>query len=414
MNTKYFVYVLMAALSLTLPHVGYTQSETMCMVSISNTTWYAKDVFVRDDIAYVALGQPVGLQTWNISDPSQPILLDSQSVPDTVAFSDTYTLYVVDNFAYIGMMEGGIAIFNISNPEMLVFESVSMLATPKSMDTDRSDRLYTAGNQVVRILDISNAPTVTLIGVTPDYGETNAISVKDTMMFVGIGINLLVFNISNPALPILISNTEVLSGTAECFELENDTLFVGDAGGFGIIHVDDPANPVQGECIGLMDHVRDIKAQDSRIYIANNGAGVAVYETTIPDSFVFLGMHDSPNTSFGVDLIDENVLIAADGFANLSVYRLRVEPGDCVPQPAHSLTIQLLPNDSIRFDWEHSNQDLNNHPILIDRYWIRPKADLACDPGPAYLEPVPPNAKTLIIHLPNCWNTGYYVQAVSK
>jgi len=111
----------------------------------------AYDVFVADTVAYIADGNP-DLTTVNVARPSDLSILDYIYVPGL-----GYGVFVDDNLACLADYFNGLAIFNVEDPANLSFVSNSQVAWEARDIYVQGDFAYlTQSTYGIRVVDISN------------------------------------------------------------------------------------------------------------------------------------------------------------------------------------------------------------------------------------------------------------------
>lgn len=260
----------------------------------------------QDELLFVPLGgfhgvtQNAGLAILSVNDPAAPLLLDQW---DSTAFSTGSAIVrVKDGFAYLGAMESGIIILDVSDPTDITFVSSFL-----------PDTLWPG-----IVSYPPNARGMALHGDTLflcfDAGCVRAIDVSDKYAPVEIG------HYVNPQQP---PNTAVAYNNAT---LAGDVLFVTtDFCGFEAVDVSDPANMQQltwvnpWNCNGLSwfgsdGHTNELitTLNDSLLFISGADSELLIYDITSPASPQLVGGIIHPNDSsvvWGLDVKDSLVVL---------------------------------------------------------------------------------------------------------
>ena len=153
---------------------------------------------------YVSVG-PAGLWALNISDLAHPTLEGTYIEPGT---DFVFDVEVSGDYAFLADDVEGVTAIDISDPSNPTFADRFLGAAKASHISIDGTRAYVSRrNQGFHILDLSAAPTMTDLGSFYAGGITYRTEALGTDRIVSAdGINgLQVFDISNPALPILES-----------------------------------------------------------------------------------------------------------------------------------------------------------------------------------------------------------------
>lgn len=259
-----------------------------------------------DDLLYLALGdfngtgQSPGLAILDVTDPSEPLILDTYAhAPFT---HGSAIVKVHEGYAYLGAMEEGIVVLDINDLENIAFHSSFLPPDP----TWPNIANYPA-----------NARGMTISGdmlyLAFDAGALRAINISDPGALTEVGRHL------NPSHPILTNpaynNVLVL----------NDRLYATiDYCGMEIVDISDPENMTQvnwlnpWNCSGFNwfgsdghDNELIIALGDSLLFVSGADSEIMVYDITDPDEPVLKGGHILPNDSastWGVDLFGDLVV----------------------------------------------------------------------------------------------------------
>lgn len=257
-------------------------------------------------LLYVALGgfqgstQPAGLAVLDVTDPADPVILDQW---DSSAFSTGSAIVRVRNgYAFLGAMEHGLVILDVSDPSAIDFVSAYL-----------PDTVWPG---IVNYAP--NARGMALRGDTLflcfDAGCLRAIDVSDKSAPVEIGHYV---NPQQPANTAVAYNNAVLVG---------DHLFVAtDFCGFEVVDVSDPANMTQvawvnpWSCLGLSwfgsdGHSNELVTamHDSLLFISGGDSEVLIYDITTPAQPALVGGFIHPNDSavaWGLDVHGDRLLL---------------------------------------------------------------------------------------------------------
>ena len=115
-------------------------------------------------------------------------------------------------------------------------------------------------------------------------GPTYAVAVQDHYAYVGIGAKLAVLDISDPANPIVVGQTDVLPETVQEVVVSGTYAYIADGNsGLRIISVADPAHPFE---VGFYDTPDDANgsgcAGKDFAYLADDYGGLRIVDVSDP------------------------------------------------------------------------------------------------------------------------------------
>jgi hypothetical protein len=144
------------------------------------------------------------------------------------------------------------------------------------------------GLQIYNIVDPENPY---LVGNLPEsYSYYTRLQVKEGYAYIADGFNgLSIVDLQNTALPEIVGNYEVLSGTWST-ELDANHAYVAhDSDGLFILELGDQTRP---EAVGHLDTPGssvDLALQDGVAYVADGSGGLRIVDVSTPDMPVELG-----------------------------------------------------------------------------------------------------------------------------
>lgn len=211
--------------------------------------------------------------------------------------------------------------------------------------------------------DISNSMNIKLIGQVG--GPTQAVAVEGDFAYVGVGVRMVVLDISNPSKAKLMGETAVFDSLVTGVAVNGTTACVtaGDAGLY-IIDISDPTEPsvigfydspgfsenvyIEGNYAYIADgsegltvvdisnldsprevgslttlgYAFDVTVANHMAYVAAAGAGLKVIDVHYPTGPIEVGEFDTPGYAFGIALSNEIIYIA-DGWEGISIIDVR-------------------------------------------------------------------------------------------
>jgi parallel beta-helix repeat protein len=170
------------------------------------------------------------------------------------------------------------------------------------------------------VLDVSEPITPKEIGNTTPFLEfVNDVAVSDTLIFAAVGsAGLRIVDISDPNHPAEAGAYDT-PGYAEGVVLVGQYAYIADGPyGLRILDVSDPKHPTETAYAYPLNYVFDVTVDGDFAYLAAAGAGLLVVDVSDPKQPIELGSIDTPGYAYGVE-IEADTLYVADGWEGLRV-----------------------------------------------------------------------------------------------
>jgi len=149
--------------------------------------------------------------------------------------------------------------------------------------------------------DAQNVELVAQLG-----GESNAVVVQGNHAYVSIGPRLVVLDISNPALPTPIGQTEVLPDRVTDVALVGSYAYATDySSRLWVIDISDPTNPIKMESVHTPGIGKDVAVEGGFAYIACDGGEVSlqVVDVSDPTSPTEVGFVEKQETGGNIEAV---------------------------------------------------------------------------------------------------------------
>lgn len=176
------------------------------------------------------------------------------------------------------------------------------------------------GMQLV-VLDVSNPSAPRPVGVSNSLGgDVMDIAVAGSLAYVAAGgAGLSIVDITNPATPSLVG-TYSAPGFAEGVVVANGYAYVADGpGGLRVVNVTNPAKPAEVSAVFNLNYVFGVALAGTKAYLAAAGAGLLVADVSNPASPVEIARMATPGYAYGIAATGQTVYIA-DGWGGLHVF----------------------------------------------------------------------------------------------
>ncbi len=245
----------------------------------------ARDIVIVDTLAYVAFLEG-GIIVYDISDPeniSQTGYWDSRDPCMAIAAGED------ENYLYV-LLPNGMHVLNIENLDNIVsvcflegehYDNWNFHNLKMSVQENLLFRRYEVLN--FDIVNISNPEQPEVIWENPRYSMVDDFSISDTLMYLlysdSLGTGLRIFDISNPEQPDSISLTEWYSFWGDLLSVTGNYAYVAmnrfdhdECDTLAVINVSDPFSPsvVGYETIpSSRDNGGEMTIDENYLYLAN-------------------------------------------------------------------------------------------------------------------------------------------------
>ena len=234
-------------------------------------------------IAYVA-NEPYGVRAVDVSDPADPILMDTYGFESGRAFD------------------------------------VAISGT---------HRYVAQGHAGLDVIDVSNLANPTLLGRCTDLaGEAQGVAISGHYAYVAVGQGgLQVVDVSDPSSPLAVARVDT-PDIAEDVVVEGSYAYVADVGGgLRVIDIADPTSPVEvgsyrpDRPTATGEYARSVAVSGNYAYVANFYGGLQIVDISTPSNPEARGSCAGwPNVASGVAVVGERVYLAGtDGLIVVDV-----------------------------------------------------------------------------------------------
>jgi hypothetical protein len=310
----------------------------------------AYSVAVEDEIAYlptILYGSSmhvINVRVVDVSDPASPIVLADASVPIPAVPPFPGDVEIVGDSLYVGIdglffwegggfnalrlnpwqVDGGLAVFDISDPTTTTFRSVRRFAHGCEMLTHTGERLLAAdSDRGLRVFDLTEpdtAPEIVRRNITSN--NVYSVAVEGDLAYVG-DQGLRIFDLFDPENPELIGAVE--------HEDETKSVAVGDAGlkiltvgSDGQISVIDGANPfepIEASRVETDGEAYDVAITGNVGVVADGSAGLLLLDLEDLSFPVVIGRSPTSGAAAAVALWDGLAVVGmADPARGLAVF----------------------------------------------------------------------------------------------
>ena len=254
-------------------------------------------LYVQGKYAYVTnenSGSTNGLQIFDVSNPSSPVLINTLNTPTG---TNPISVYVQGRYAYVvnnnGGSTGSLQIFDVSNPASPVLINTVGTATGSSPQS-----IYVQGKYVyvvngatptLQIFDISNPVSPVLVSGT-GTGAGGYVYVQGRYAYLATTNGLQIFDVSNPALPVSMNGTGTGTGALGTVYVQGSYAYASHASTLQVFNISNPTSPtLVGTATGVTN-ASFIYVQGRYAYVTNNSTNsFQVIDVSTPSNPIVVG-----------------------------------------------------------------------------------------------------------------------------
>ena len=287
-----------------------------------------KDLCVTNDFAY--FGRKNDLISVDISDPSNPVKLSSLIL--SYEISD---LVIKDTLIYLTTIDSGLRIINVYNPNNMV--EIGRLTGYDSLKNILiKDTLAFVTNGDFLIFNISDPTNPFLVSTLATQGLATSLSVQENYAYINdLGYGLIIINISNPSSPFIEGVYERPTSFPYSLCTYQNYLYVADDY-LIIFDISNPSLPVLLSNISsrpLCSFV-DVQVKEDLLYAAEKNwpfpveyhDGIDVYSLEQPSSPQILATYNGNGESEKIMVNDKiHLLDSKFGYSILELIPVGIE-----------------------------------------------------------------------------------------
>lgn len=290
----------------------------------------ASRVQVAGNLAYLADGN-AGLQVFDVSNPANPVRVGGHNTLGNTRNDNPYwyaqDVHLSANLAYVAAWEGGLQIFDVSHPANPV--RVGGYLSPesgvaRSVQVVGSLAYLSVGQAGMQIIDVSDPAFPVRVGKFITSGSAFHVQVLENLAYVADWDGgLQIIDISHPANPVRIGGwNDLWSIRAGFVQVVGSLAYLAtEGGGLQIIDVRDPTHPVH---LGhdTAGYVYGFAVAESLAFVAKGfSTGLDLIDVSDPTRPIRLGGIETKGGALGVQVVG-NVVYVADGSRGLTVLQL--------------------------------------------------------------------------------------------
>ena len=262
---------------------------------------------VQGTLAYIADADD-GLWIMDITDPANPAPLSVYDTPDT-----PLNVTVIDHIAYVADGDSGLQILDVmhaSHPMLLgSYDTVGY-----AFDVAISDNIaFIADGPRMTILNVSQPTSPALVTVL-GLRDARSVDIEGSLMYVAdfrAPRGLRIFNISNPAAPVLLS-TYRYDGTAGEARVRNHVAYIAQTVGLETADVISSTAPSRLASLPLPGNSYSLAVAEPYAFVASGLGGLQIVDVSNPAQPLVAGVMPTPGSARGVAVAGDLAYVAAD------------------------------------------------------------------------------------------------------
>jgi len=269
----------------------------------------AREVMIHDGNAFVS-SLANEFQAIDISNPLLPVSIGKIIITNGGLISN---FTIAENYAYLACLDGGLAIFNISDPKNMT-EISNYDSVQASFGVDVSGQYaYLADMKSIHIMDINDPSFPTRLSTyelyLPDNARINNIKINGNYAYlITEYYGLFVLDIGDPE-NILEVGTYLHGNYLSNIYFQNDLAYLSASdSGFLVLDISDPADIIT---IGITDADGGVAAIHNN-YAYLSGKGYTVIDIQYPETPEVFSKYYTPGNFWDVDIKENYAFVSAE------------------------------------------------------------------------------------------------------
>lgn len=167
-------------------------------------------------------------------------------------------------------------------------------------------------------------------------GSTTAIVLHDNLAYIGIGVHLIIVDVSDPSQPSTIGQTDVLPAAITSVDVVGGFAYLADGdSGLYIIDISNPATPTSAGNYDTPGIAQDVTVAGNYAYVADMNSGMRIIDISNPAIPTETGFYVTYYPARGVTIAGNYAYIARHGgltIIDISNPAAPTEVGNCDTQ----------------------------------------------------------------------------------
>jgi hypothetical protein len=199
-------------------------------------------------------------------------------------------------------------------PQPPTLELVGQIAGPADAVAVQGNYAYVGAGPRLAIVDVSNPAQPAIVGQTEDLGATIAgIAVTADHAYVAAGVaGLYIFSLADPTQPTQVGSFRTPAGHTEGVAVAGNYAYLTNRfDGLRIVDVSDPAQPVEVGSYAILVDAVDVALAGVYAYVTDLRGGLRILDVSDPAQPVEVGVYHPPGFATGVAVVGERAYVTA-------------------------------------------------------------------------------------------------------
>ncbi len=276
-----------------------------------------------------------GLSVFDVSNVSEPILLDNQPL------SLAHYFHIAQGYAFVACWDSGLRIVNFTDPTNLTEvgsynDGVEVGAAFVANDV----AIVTKTDGGVLLLNVSNPTNPQKISQYNATGIPNVCTIRDNIAFIAYwgasGSRIVFLNVTDPLTPVFIGLYADVMNTYD-FHLKDDLLIIAnDVLGVYFVNISNLTNPTKITQIDTSSVSEGVDTKDNYLFIGDSNT-LEVVDFNDLSNLQVVGSFDDTGATQKLQIVDD-LVYAVNYPKGLVIFRYTVEE-----VPTSSSRLFILP-----------------------------------------------------------------------
>jgi|GEM_PF-3750656 len=232
-----------------------------------------------------------GISIYDNADPANPVSIGIYEI-----LHDISSVVINENSAYIGITDVGIEVLDLQNPNNPV--SLAVIPIEGRLLAIHGAHAYIVEKSEIIIVDITKPAEAVEIGrldTSKLNGFINGVAFSHDIFYLNSRRRMYMVDVQDPTNPFFVG--EYYSDSAEGLQIIDDVAFIGaGGGGMHIVDVSEPALPELISKFETLHSANDIQLYNGIIYIADEDSGIHAVDVSNPAEPIRLGVFPIPSS----------------------------------------------------------------------------------------------------------------------
>lgn len=291
------------------------------VADVADTARHPSDLQVKGDYLYVAefyktsgVNLGVGLlEVFDITDPTTPKLVHTVDVADP-----SRDIHFNGNVAYLAVDTQGIRVFDVGQPSTPTQVNTLLLGGDITKLVQEGNRIY-AGNDSTgfHVIDAAEPSTLTLMATIDTPDQVWGLDVSNDIAYVADFDALRIYDVTIPTSPIVHGVVLNAAGWARDAAVSGTICYVANNfAGIDVFDVSDLDNPTLVGTYDTPGKSTRLRVDDGKLFNTDQTGGVQIFDISNPTTLSLLyslsSGFDSISRAGNLDVAGDTIYVTAD------------------------------------------------------------------------------------------------------